>query len=499
MRRGEFFSPVIELMTLRRQLKEFAEMPDEDAANVCVFFGGSPDWTKFQQRLEDNPRHQHSGDHVEGRDDRYHNARVGHVSDRGGYGADCGTHEDRGDADIEADDVDMEDHVVHVEDDYIDIRTEDMDFEKDSFAGLRQFAEFAPNRSADFEVTDSDAYDLTFVSSSPLSRSNFYNQLETFMKLASESGMKAQDERSRTQMAEAIFHGSLDIVRYLTLHYGIQPNDEWDNMSYINHAIVFRRTAVVKFFLQHGAVLEAAVGNKPSGLHLVSRHDDPDLTKILCRHLKTQGKLTGILESATTAGPLKGWTVAYTAMACQAWQNLEILLENGADPNSTSADSGPSLLELAVKPQSPAVPRCVLRLLLQKGAVLDDGSHYDGSPLSWTIGSSNVLAVLDLLLHSAVVSDAAVRDAEEDVHENEQIQMSRQNLPVLDEDAQECEQGWENMIAAARLIKRLLYIAQCRHKSEATQKNGAEGPEGSWKQKLVDEVQAADEACKSKM
>src|SRR5204862_4114673 len=73
---------------------------------------------------------------------------------------------------------------------------------------------FTVNRNADLEIVDSDAYDLSFAGASRLDRSIYYNDLEDFMMLAEEKGVQAGDDVSQNSMVSAIFHGSLDIVRY---------------------------------------------------------------------------------------------------------------------------------------------------------------------------------------------------------------------------------------------------------------------------------------------
>ncbi|KAL9084579.1 MAG: hypothetical protein Q9165_008004 [Trypethelium subeluteriae] len=203
--------------------------------------------------------------------------------------------------------------------------------------------------------------------------------------------------------------------------------------------------------------------------------------------------------SASASAKGQGYSLGLTK------KHLTVLLDYGADLNGADPDGGPSFIKLTVIPQSLATPRKVLQLLLQKGAALDDGLNYDGSSFSWAIGSSNVLAVLDLLLHGAVVSDPALRNAEGEIRENEQILSSEQVLPVLDEDGQECDQGWENMMAAATLTQSLLHTAHSRPKCKAMQSYNTyqsdETPESHCmlEQKLMDVFRRGSDSCKGKM
>ncbi len=466
VRQQSFESPTIDLDALHRQLKEFAEMPDVDAANLLVFLGGNLDFDKFEKLLNEHPW---------SRDYEVGNGSEGDVE------SDINNNDDSDDnEDVNADNVSEMDDEGKEDGHGAPGHSFDHRF------ALSALAKLAPNRRADLELVDSDAYDFTFVGASPLTRSNYYNQLETFILLAEEQAMKPKSQEAHNQMAAAIFHGSLEIVRYLVHYYAINPNDCFQNMSYLNQSVLFRRPAIVKFFLEHGSSLDRASGDMPSSLHLVSRHDDPDLTEMLCEHLKRQGAIDAILESAPTEGPLMGWTSAYTAMACRSWKNLEVLLRYGADPNGTVPnDEAPDLIEYAVRPLSPAAPISILEILLQKGARLDRKSGYVGSPLMWAVRSGNVSAVALLVLHGAVVSDAAVKDAEENIDEDEKSQQKGMILPVYDEDGNMCERGWEEMRVASSLIAKLLKIGQQKQPNwKEVLKNGLKMSEQSWKGKM---------------
>lgn len=165
---------------------------------------------------------------------------------------------------------------------------------------------FTLNRGADLELVDSDAYDLNFVGASEISRSVYNNSLEDFIMLAEAKGMQPKDHETQSHMAAAIFHGSLDIVRYLVHRYGVEADDSWEGITHLNHSILYRRSLIVEFFLEYGAMLEEASGEKLSGLHLVSRHDDPELITMLCEHVRERGNLSAILESRTSGGPASG-------------------------------------------------------------------------------------------------------------------------------------------------------------------------------------------------
>lgn len=346
---------------------------------------------------------------------------------------------------------------------------------------LHQLERFTLNRRADFELVDSDAYDLNFIETSEIASSVYNNNLEGFVVLAEQHGIKPGCEEAHSHMAAAIFHGSLDIVRYLFYQYGVRPNDSWSDMSHINHSILFRRPLIVDFFLEHGAVLEEASGEKISGLHLVSRHDDPDLVTTLCENLKKRGNLAAVLESRATEGPMSGWTVAYTAMACRSWRNLEVLMQYGADPDARTSENESRLIQLAVQPQSPAVPMPVLQMLLEHGATPNCTPQYSKSPLQWAIGSSNVQAVFFLLLHGADVPDAALDDADETRAETAHIRA----LPVLDEDGRECDGEWVHMCNATSLISELLQIRRAN--------------QPRWDQKLQKAMQAPSQGWKGKL
>jgi len=422
IRHQSFEGPEIDTDTLFRRLEDFALMPDEYSANILVWLGGHLDFDKFMKRLNKQPAGSRAAsDFVDDGDD--------------------------------GDDGDDSD--------------------------LRRI--FKSNRGADFELVDSDAYDLNFARASEISRSVYNNSLEDFIMLAEVEDMQPKDAEAQEYMAAAIFHGSLDVVGYLVHRYGVEANDSWNDMTHLNHSILFRRTVIIEFFLKLGAVLEEACGEKISGLHLVSRHDCPELITMLCKHAREQGKLSTILESKTSEGPLSGWTAAYTAMSCRSWKNLEILLEYGADPNCTTGDDDPRMVELAVRPLSPAAPISILQMLLEKGARLNDELGYRGSPIMWAIGSSNALAVFYILLYGATVTDAALEDADETAAET----LGSEALPVQDEDGEECEDAWEHMCEAASLIVKLLHIGRERQQHwEHQLEEAIKMPSQGWRGKM---------------
>ncbi|KAI0911974.1 kinase-like domain-containing protein [Ustulina deusta] len=409
-----FDSPQIDEKTLLLRLKGFAEMPDEESSNILVWLGGSLDWDIFERRLRET-------------------AGV-------------------------------------VEDDGREVRTAE--------ENLRQLRRFTIHRHADLEVVDSDAFDLNFAGASLIDRSICNNVLEDFMVLSEEQGMQPRDEAAHQFMAKAIFHGSLDIVRYIITRYAVHPNDEWNEMSHLLCAITFRRVLMVEYFLEHGGFIQSAQGDKLSGLHLATRYDDLELVATLCEYLKGRGQLGQVIESRPSEGPMKGWTTAYTAASCESWKTLETLLQYGADPNCVVGDQ-PRLVDIAVQPRSPAVPMSVLRIVLEAGAQSNYG-EYLWSPLHWAVGSSNVLAVFYLLLHGAAVSSAALKDAEENA-ENETGEI----LPVRDEDGKECNNGWGNMCEAASLVLSLLQI-------------GRERRDG-WEQQLEETIRCSSQDWRGKL
>lgn len=395
-----FKSPKISEAVLFRTLQGFSEMPDEESANILVWLGGDIDFERFEAALDDG------------------------------------------------EDIHQETHN-----------------EPSPWDQLLQFSRFTANRTADLDMVDSDAYDLSLIrNSSGIERSVFNNSLEEFIIIARDRGLHSDDDAIHRLMAAAIFHGSLDIVRYITNEYRVSPQDVWDDMAHLDLAIIFRRRLIVEYFLFIGGRVIKAQESRPSGLHLANRHEDPSFITLLCQHLSIDGSLSAVLESVTTDGPLAGWTVAYTATVCRAWKNLTVLLEHGADPNCPTPD-GSSMITLVLTPSSPAAPLSVLTLLLEKGASLNDKQGYKGSPLQWAVGSSNVQAVYHLLLNGAAVSEAALQDAHETVEET----LSSQELPILDEDRNVCQDAWQNMYRAASIISDLLIIA--RESKESWQQN----------------------------
>ncbi|RFU75464.1 serine threonine kinase [Trichoderma arundinaceum] len=388
-----FKSPDLDMSAVFRALQGFADMPDEDSANIMIWLGGNLNFDSFEEAL---------------------NLR------------------DSLDTDTPAK-------------------------EANGPENLYRFRRFTANRQADFEMVDSDAYDLFVVeSASAIERSVFNNALEEFMRLAREQGLRFGDKKTPFLMAAAIFQGSLDIVRYLVSEYGFKPDHIWDNMSYLNQAILFRRRLIVEYFISQGGKLNRAEETTLSGLHLVMRFDDPSFVTYLCNHLEENNALNSVLESATTDGPLSGNTVAFTAMICRSWRNLEVVLNYGADPNCSTPGSTQSMLVHAVTPSSPAVPLSVVTLLLNKGARVNSDKGYQGSALMWAVGSSNTQAVYHLLLHGAIVSDEAFNDARETFEDTS----TQRDLPILDEDKHPCQGAWEHMYEASALVFELLTIAK---------------------------------------
>jgi hypothetical protein len=74
--------------------------------------------------------------------------------------------------------------------------------------------------------------DLSFAGASKLDLSVYYNDLEEFVTLAEEQGIQTGDDAARgCILAAAIFHGSLDIARYMVHHCRVSPNDDWQDYS----------------------------------------------------------------------------------------------------------------------------------------------------------------------------------------------------------------------------------------------------------------------------
>ncbi|KAI2624103.1 ankyrin repeat-containing domain protein [Xylaria nigripes] len=262
----------------------------------------------------------------------------------------------------------------------------EMSDEESAVLNFSQLRRLVIRRHAYVELVDSDAFDLQNVGASPINQSIYDSTFEVFI------------EETHKLMVNVIFHGSLDIVRYLVTSNAVRPNDEWDGMSHLLNTTTFSRSLM----------------NKLSGLYWASRRDNSELVATLCKHLKARGQLGQVIESRPSERSMEGQTAAYTAATSGWWKNLNILRQSGADPNCIVGDE-PRLIDLAVRSRCFGVsisPNC----------------------------EDNVPTVYYLLLHGAMVSDTTLKNVVENT-ENETADI----LPVLYEDGAECRNGWETI------------------------------------------------------
>lgn len=413
LRHRSFESPQIVESVLHSRLRVFAEMPDEASANVLVWLGGNLNWRTFEERVQTG----------------------------------------RGEAEI----------------DEVKVYTAE--------ENLRQFARFTVNRQADFEIVDSDAFDLNLAEASEIVQSVHHNALEDFIRLSEKQGLEPKDEIANSLMPQAIFHGSLDVVRYLSIKYGIHPNDKWNKMPHLNCATLFTRVDVMKYFLENGGVIIPAQNDELSALHMAVRQDNTELINMLCGCFKEKGQLEQVLESRTSVGPLRGWTVAYTAACCRSWKCLEVLFSFGADPNCIVQDQ-PRIIDYIITPQSPAVPISTLKMVLEASATASS-EEYPRSPLQFAVGSSNVSALYLLILHGVTIPKAALADAEENVAGMIDV------LPVKDEDGNQSLNGWTNICMASKVVLELLKIGKRKR--------------GNWKKDLEEVIEESSLDCRGKL
>lgn len=356
---------------------------------------------------------------------------------------------------------------------------------RSSLPNLFIFERFTLNRTVDAGPVDSDASDLYILGEKgPVETHAYTDALESF--IAAASAIEFTQQHCNTCMQLAIYGGARSVAEYLSQHYGVSGDEEHDGMSHVDLSILFKRCDILRFFLKTGATVRSAEGNRLSGLHLASRHDNREMICMLCEHLQATRALQSVLESSTSSGDLALWTPITTAMNCHAYTNVFALLDFGANPE-TATEEGGRLIHQAVQPQSPAAPMSVLTRLIDVGANLNAADDNFQVPLHTAIGSSNILAVYHLLAAGAdcnILSDAgetAIEAAEDIVR----CMQREGHIETLNEEGEICAGGHDHCCSASEYILTMVAIA-------------TEKFEG-WKETLQQVVESIEGHLKNKM
>lgn len=408
-----FEPPSIDLPELIRQLKMFAAMPDKAALELLTYLGEAPSISQ---------------DETSGVDDRTQGGQKRRVG---------------------------------------------------SFlSGLSLLERFTLNRKFDAGSFDCDAYDVAMLRSKEfvtaesdevvmlgkknIVRLSAYNDaLESFIAAMSALGYTRKDGNMYMQLA--IFGGARSVVEYLSRNYEVGGDEEHDGISHVELSILFMRLDILSFFLRTGATVRAAAGNRPSGLHLASRHDSREMIYMLCEHLQTTGSLQSVLNSSTSSGAIAHWTPTYIAMVSHAYTNLMAFLDFGANPE-TACENGGRLIHQAVLPKCPATPMFVLTRLIEASADLNAANNQHQVPLHTAIGSTNILAVYHLLTAGAdcnLLSDAGetASEAAEDISRSMETEGQ---IDVFNEEGELCESGHDHCFSASKYIATMVAIASTR-------------------------------------
>ena len=356
---------------------------------------------------------------------------------------------------------------------------------RSSLPNLFLFERFTLNRTFDAGPIDSDASDLHILGKTgPLETYAYTDALESF--IAAASAVRFTRQHGNTFMQLAIYGGARSVAEYLSQYYGVSGDQEHDGMSHVDLSILFKRLDILSFFLKTGATVRSAEGNRPSGLHLASRHDNREMIYMLCEHLQATGSLQSVLESSTSSGGIALWTPITTAMACHAYINVFAFLDFGANPE-TASEGGGRLIQQAVQPQCPAAPMSVLTRLIDVGADLNAADDRFQVPLHTAIGSTNILAVYHLLAAGAdcnLLSDAgetAIEAAEDIVR----CMQTEGQIETLNEEGDLCESGHDHCCSASEYIVTMLTIATARS--------------DGWKETLRQVVERIEGHLKNKM
>lgn len=356
---------------------------------------------------------------------------------------------------------------------------------RSSLPNLFLFERFTLNRTFDAGPIDSDASDLHILGKKSDVETYAYNDaLESF--IAAASALRFTRQHGNVCMQMAIYGGARSVAEYLSQYYGVRGDQEHDGISHFELSVLFKRLDILSLFLKTGATVRSAEGNRPSGLHLASRHDNREMICMLCEHLQATGSLQSVLESSTSSGDLAHWTPTYTAMACHAYTNVIAFLDFGANPETASEDGG-RLIHQAVQPHCPATPMFVLTRLIEAGADLNAANNRYQAPLHTAIGSTNILAVYHLLTADAdcsLISDAgetAIKAAEDIVR---CMQVEGQ-IEMWNEEGGLCESGHDHCCSASEYIVTMVAIATARSDGwKKTLRQVVESTEGHLKNKM---------------
>ncbi|KAL8689937.1 MAG: hypothetical protein Q9218_004499 [Villophora microphyllina] len=356
---------------------------------------------------------------------------------------------------------------------------------RSSLPNLFVFERFTLHRTFDAGPIDSDASDLHILGKKSDVETHAYNDaLESFIAAASALSFTQQHGSECMQMA--IYGGARRVAEYLSQYYGVNGDQDHDGISHVELSILFKRLDILRLFLKTGATVRPAEGDRPSGLHLASRHDNREMTCMLCEHLQATGCLQSVLESSTSSSSLAHWTPTYTAMACHAYTNVIVFLDFGASPETADVDGG-RLIHQAVLPQCPATPMFMLARLIEAGVDVNPANNNFQVPLHTAIGSTNIIAVYHLLTADAdcnLLSDAGETaiEAAEDIARC--MQMEGQ-IETLNEEGGLCESGHDHCCRASEYIVTMVAIATARS--------------DGWKETLRQVVESIEAHLKNKM
>lgn len=356
---------------------------------------------------------------------------------------------------------------------------------RSSFPNLFLFERLTLNRTFDAGSVDSDASDLHILGKKSHVETYAYNDaLESF--IAAASALRFTTQHGNVYMQMAIYGGACSVAEYLSQYYGVRGDQEQDGISHVELSILFKRLEILSLFLKTGATVRPAEGNRASGLHLASRHDNREMICMLCEYLQPTRSLQSVLESSTCSGDLSHWTPTYTAMACHAYTNVIAFLDFGANPETACEDGG-RLIHQAILPQCPAPPMFVLIRLIEAGADLNAATDKYQAPLHTAIGSTNILAVYHLLTAEAdcnLLSGAGETaiEAAEDIARCMQMEG---RIEMLNEEGELCESGHSHCCSASEYIVTMVAIATARS--------------DGWKESLRQVVDSIEGHLKNKM
>ena len=184
---------------------------------------------------------------------------------------------------------------------------------------------------------------------------------------------------------------------------------------------------------------------------------------VLCEHLQATGSLQSVLESSTSSGDLALWTSTTTTMTCHAYINVFAFLGFGANQETASEGCG-RLIHQAVQPQFSAAPMSVLTRLIDVGADLNAADDQFQVPLHTAIGSTNILAVYQLLAAGVdcnLLSDAgetAIKAAEDIAR----CMQTEGHIETLNEEGDLCEGGYDHCCSGSEYSLMMVIFATAR-------------------------------------